>query len=78
VGRPPDDAGMGGVGAGSAGGWAAAAAPVHGSAVAGGATPIATLRPIAAADATDIDAIRGRGDMSHLSGADVALTSAVG
>jgi hypothetical protein len=36
---------------------------VHGSAVAGGATPIATLRPIAAADATDIDAIRGRGDM---------------
>jgi hypothetical protein len=51
---------------------------VHGSADASGATPIAMLRPIAAADATDTDAIRGRGDMFHLLWADVALTSAVG
>ena len=67
VGRPPDDEGKDGVGGGAAGGWAAAAAPVQGSANAGGATPIATLSPIAAADSTDIDAIRGRGGMSHLS-----------
>jgi hypothetical protein len=40
---------------------------VQGSAVAGGATPVAALSPIAVANATDIDAIRGRGDMSHLS-----------
>ncbi|HEX3547648.1 MAG TPA: hypothetical protein VHU62_13875 [Mycobacterium sp.] len=63
VGRPPD----GGNGLGAAGGWAAAA-PVHpGSAVAGGATPIVMQSPIAAADATDIEAIRGRAGMSHLS-----------
>jgi hypothetical protein len=43
----------------------AAAAPVQGWANAGGATPITTLRAVA--DATDIDAIRRRGDMSHLS-----------
>jgi hypothetical protein len=56
----------------------AAAAPVQGSAAAGGATPVATQSPIAAADATDIEAIRRRGGMSHLSeGHDVALTSAV-
>ncbi|ORA48164.1 hypothetical protein BST21_11190 [Mycolicibacterium celeriflavum] len=52
---------------GAAGGCAAAAAPVQGSAVAGGATPSTKLNPITAADATDIGAIRGRGDMSHLS-----------
>jgi hypothetical protein len=46
-----------------------AAAPVHGSAAAGGATPITVLNPITAADATDIEVIRGRGDTSHLSGA---------
>jgi hypothetical protein len=46
---------------------------VHGSAVAGGATTIAKLSPIAAADAADIDAIRGRRDMSHLSGQDVRI-----
>jgi hypothetical protein len=39
---------------------------VHaGSAVAGGATPIVMQSPIAAA--TDIEAIRGRAGMSHLS-----------
>jgi hypothetical protein len=49
---------------------------VHGSAVAGGATPVATLSAMAVANATDIDAVRGRGDMSHLSKAqDVAQTS---
>jgi hypothetical protein len=55
--------------AGAAGtsGWAAAASPVHGSAPAGGATPITTVNPIAATDATDAEAIRRRGDMSHLS-----------
>jgi hypothetical protein len=51
---------------------------VQGSALAGGATPIATQSPTAAIDATDFEAIRRRGDMSHLSrGRDVALTSAV-
>jgi hypothetical protein len=40
---------------------------VHGSADAGGATPVATQSPIAVADAIDIDAIRRRDDMSHLS-----------
>jgi hypothetical protein len=40
---------------------------VHGSAVAGGATPIVTMSPMAAADATDTEAMRGRGAMSHLS-----------
>ena len=48
-------------------GCAAAAAPSHGSAFAGGATPSATLSPMTVSDATDSDAIRGRGDMSHLS-----------
>jgi hypothetical protein len=48
-------------------GWASAAAPVHGSAAAGGATTPATINPTAAAEATDTDAIRRRGDMSHLS-----------
>ena len=70
IGLPLDDEGKDGVSAaafGAAGGSAAAAAPVQGSAVARGATPIATQSPMAAADATDIDAIRGRGDMSHLS-----------
>ena len=67
IGGPLDVEGKAGVGAGGAGGWAAAAAPSQGSAVAGGATPIATQSPIAAADAIDIDAIRRRGDMSHLS-----------
>jgi hypothetical protein len=42
---------------------------VQGSAAAGGATPVATHSPMAAAEATDIDANRRRGDMSHLSGA---------
>jgi len=67
IGRRSDDEGKSGVSAGAAGGWAAAAAPVQGSAVAGGATPIDTQSPIAAADATDTEAIRRRGDMSHLS-----------
>lgn len=58
---------------GAAGGWIAAAAPVHGSANAGGATPIATHTTVA--DASDSEAIRRRGDMSHLSWHDVALTS---
>jgi hypothetical protein len=59
-------------------GCAAAAAPVHGSADAGGAALITTLNPRAAAVASDTGAIRGRGDMSHLSsGQDVASTSAV-
>jgi hypothetical protein len=40
---------------------------VQGSAIAGGATPIAAHSPIVAADATDIEAIRRRGDMTHLS-----------
>jgi hypothetical protein len=49
---------------------------VHGSADAGAATPIETQSPITVADATDIEAMRRRGDMSHLSrGHDVALTS---
>src|SRR6267378_2742121 len=56
IGRPPVE-GKDGVAAAPAGGWAAAAAPVQGSAAAGGATPIATLSPIAAASATGIDAI---------------------
>ena len=51
----------------AAGGWIAAEAPWQGSAVAGVATPIVTHDPIAAVDASDIEAIRGRGDMSHLS-----------
>ena len=72
VGRS-DDEGRSGVSAGVAGGWAAAAAPVQGSADAGGATPIATHSPIAAADAIDIEAIRRRGDMSHLSGGTTSL-----
>ena len=38
-----------------------------GSAIAGGATPIATQNPMTVADAIEIDEIRGRGDMSHLS-----------
>ena len=60
---------------GAAGGWAAAAAPVQGSAAAGCATPIATTSPMAAAEATDIDPIRGHGDMSHLpQGQDAAMT----
>src|ERR1700733_7907091 len=50
-------------------GCAVAAAPSQGSAMAGGATPIATLSPRTVIDATDSEAIRGRGDMSHLSGA---------
>jgi hypothetical protein len=82
TGRPLDEEGKDGVSAppfSAAGGWTAAAAPVQGSAVAGGATPIATQSPTAAADATDIDAIRGRGDMSHLSGGTTShLTSVVG
>jgi hypothetical protein len=40
---------------------------VHGSAVAGDATPIATHRAIAEADATDTEAKRRRGDITHLS-----------
>ncbi len=64
VGRPPVE-GKAGVAVAFAGAWAAAAAPVQGSAVAGGATPIATLSPIAAASATGIDAIRARGDISQ-------------
>jgi hypothetical protein len=69
IGRRSDVEGKSGVAPvfGAAGGWAAAAAPVHGSAVAGGATPIGMPSPMARADAIDIDAIRGRGDMSHLS-----------
>jgi hypothetical protein len=55
---------------------------VHGSASAGGATPIAMQSAIAVDDATDIDANRKRGDMSHLSGGTTsherALTSEVG
>src|ERR1700694_2255418 len=57
IGRPPDEGKVG-----PAGGWAAAAAPVQGSAVAGGATPIATLSPITAAHAAETDAIRGARD----------------
>ena len=53
---------------GAVGGWASAAAPVHGSAAAGGATTIPKTSPTAAADATGIDAVRANGDMSHLSG----------
>ena len=53
---------------GAVGGWASAAAPVHGSAAAGGATTIPKTSPTAAADATGIEAIRAHGDMSHLSG----------
>jgi hypothetical protein len=48
-------------------GCACAAAPSHGSALAVGVTPRETMSPITAADAIDADAIRGRGDMSHLS-----------
>jgi hypothetical protein len=37
------------------------------------------VSPTATTDAIDTDAIRGRGDMSHLSrGQDVAVTSALG
>jgi hypothetical protein len=76
-----DDDGKSGVSAppsAAAGGWTAAAAPVQGSAVAGGATPIATQSPIAVADATDIEAIRRRGDMSYLSeGGTATVASAV-
>jgi hypothetical protein len=53
---------------GAVGGWASAAAPVHGSAPAGGATTTPKTSPTTAADATGIDAIRANGDMSHLSG----------
>jgi hypothetical protein len=62
-----EDEGKSGVASafGAAGGWTAAAAPVQGSAVAVGAAPIATLSPTAAT--TEIEAIRGRGDISHLS-----------
>ena len=43
-----------------------------------GATPIATQNPTTVAEAIDIDAIRGRRDMSHLSrGQDAALTPAL-
>ena len=73
IGRRSDDEGKSGVSAGVAGGWAAAAAPWQGSAIAGGATPTATQSPIAAADAIDIEAIRRRGDMSHLSGGTTSL-----
>src|SRR6478752_5385281 len=67
VGRRLDDEGRSGVSTWVAGGCAAAAAPWQGSAVAGGATPIATHNPMAVADAIDIEAIRRRGDMTHLS-----------
>jgi len=62
----PPVVGSGWAGAAGAAGWAAAAASVHGSAVAGGATPIAAQRLIAAADATDAEAIRRRDGMTHL------------
>lgn len=42
-------------------------------AIAGGARPIGTMSPIAAAHASDTDTIRGIGDMSHLPGLDVAI-----
>ena len=67
IGLRLDVEGKSGVAADSAGGWAAAAAPVQGSAVAGAATPTETQSPITAADAIDIDAIRRRGGMTHLS-----------
>lgn len=55
------------------GGGAFAASPLHGAAIAGGARPIGTMSPIAAAHASDTDTIRGIGDMSHLPGLDVAI-----
>jgi hypothetical protein len=48
-------------------GAAAGTVCVHGAAAAGGATPIGTISPMAAADAADTDAIRRSADMSHLS-----------
>lgn len=55
------------------GGGAFAASPLHGAAIAGGARPIGTMSPIAAAHASDTDTIRGIGDMSHLPWLDVAI-----
>jgi hypothetical protein len=61
-----------------AGGGAFAASPLQGTALAGGARPIATMNPNAVADAVDSDRIRGIADMSPLSGSGTAaLTSAV-
>jgi hypothetical protein len=47
-------------------GCACAAAPSQGSAIADGATPMATQNPITVAEAIDNEVIRGRRDMSHL------------
>jgi len=72
VGRPSDAPGNSGVAPAlvAAGGVAAAAAPVQGSAMAGGgAMPAAMTSPSATADAIDTEPIRRRGDMSHLPGA---------
>src|SRR5246127_192825 len=57
-------AGMSGIAAGAG---TLASGAVHGVAIAGGANPTGTTRPIAVADATDIETIRRIADMSHLS-----------
>jgi hypothetical protein len=51
----------------AAGARTLASGAVHGVANAGGAKPTGTTRPIAVADATDIETIRRIADMSHLS-----------
>jgi hypothetical protein len=50
-----------------AGGATFASGALHGNAFAIGARPTGRMSPIAAADATDTEIIRGIGDMSHLS-----------
>jgi hypothetical protein len=57
----------GGVAGATAGGSTLASGALQGSAAAGGAGPMATMTPIAAADTIDTETIRGTGDTSHLS-----------
>ena len=67
VGSGPSRALPGEVTAALGGGAAFAASPLHGTAVAAGERPTATVNPVAAADAMNKDTIRGIGDMSYLS-----------
>lgn len=65
---------MGETTGGAAGGSTLAAGSLHVAAFTGGARPIGTTIPIAAADAIHTETIRRIADMSHLSsGPDVAF-----
>jgi hypothetical protein len=56
-----------GIAGDDAGGSMLASGAAHGNALAGGARPIATMKPRAVADAIDIDAARRNNGMAHLS-----------